>query len=196
MKKLFKKLKLIGLIIFTLFDIFLIYSCFYFGYSIYSSKYINSQDKFNKETVSYISFMFENNDNHVVDVKKPKIVSDDVGKLLFGDSYFTFDVNLDKEKINDSLEYVVTASPVGDSIDDEYIKFYLTDENGKSLTENEVMRFSEFDSSKDGSSKIIYEGKFTKDKTKQILNLRVWISEEYDYDDVAGFSYQLNILTK
>ena len=50
------------------------------------------------------------------------------------------------------------------------------------------MRFSEFDSSKDGSSKIIYEGKFTKDKTKQILNLRVWISDEYDYDDTYDMS--------
>ena len=63
MKKLFKKFKLFGLIIFTLFNIFLIYSCIYLGYFIYSSKYINSEDKVNKETVSYISFMFENNDS-------------------------------------------------------------------------------------------------------------------------------------
>lgn len=196
MKKLFKKLKLFGLIVFTLFDIFLIYSCFYFGYFIYSSKYINSEDKVNKETVSYISFMFENNDNHVVEVKKPKIVSDEVGKYLFGDSYFTFDINLDKEKIDDSLEYVVIASPIGETIDEEYIKFYITDEDGKYLTKNEVMKFSDFDFEKDGSSRIIYEGKFTKDKTKQILNLRIWISDKYDLDDVPGFSYQLNILTK
>ena len=148
MKKLFKKLKLCGLIVFTLFDIFLIYSCFYFGYFIYSSKYINSEDKVNKE------------------------------------------------KFDDSLEYVVIASPIGETIDEEYIKFYITDEDGKYLTKNEVMKFSDFDFEKDGSSRIIYEGKFTKDKTKQILNLRIWISDKYDLDDVPGFSYQLNILTK
>lgn len=196
MKKKYKKLKIFGLITYCLFNIFLIYLICSFGYSILYNKYINSQDKVDKETVSYISFLFEYNDSHVIEVKKPKIVSDEVGKLLFDDSCFTFELSLDKEQFNDSLEYVVTADPIGETIDDKYIKFYLTDENDKPLSKKSIMTFSEYELDKDISSKVIYKGKFTKNKTKQTLKLRIWISDKYDDEDVPGFSYQLNILMK
>ena len=98
-------------------------------------------------------------------------------------------------KIFDCVEDVVVAEALSKNIDDEYVKFYITDKNDKSLVEGEVPLYSEFNS--DGrSGKIIYTGKISKDNLDEQLKIRVWVSDEYKSNDVLGFSYHLDVIVK
>jgi len=189
------KCKKFGLGLFIIFVIMLVILTGYISYVIISSFY-SDDAKVNEKTANYISFLFEHNDNHLIKIKKPKVVSDDVGKLLIGDDYYSLDINVDEEQTKDKeVEYLVVAEPVGKTIDENFIRFYITDSD---ILENtsKVIAFDDFEEEKDLSGKVIYRGKFNKGETKQTIDLRVWVSEKYSEDDIAGFSYQLNVVVK
>lgn len=182
----------LSVVIVLLLVVFVIYvSCLVIN-NIYNDPIL----KVNKKTANYISFLFEDNNDHIIEVKNPKIVNDEIGKLLFGEDIYTLDIKVDENmKISDSVEYVVVAEALSKNIDDEYVKFYITDKNDKSLVEGEVPLYSEFNS--DGrSGKIIYTGKISKDNLNEQLKIRVWVSDEYKSNDILGFSYHLDVMVK
>ena len=182
----------LSVVIVLLLVVFVIYvSCLVIN-NIYNDPIL----KVNKKTANYISFLFEDNNDHIIEVKNPKIVNDEIGKLLFGEDIYTLDIKVDENmKISDSVEYVVVAEALSKNIDDEYVKFYITDKNDKSLFEGEVPLYSEFNS--DGrSGKIIYTGKISKDNLNEQLKIRVWVSDEYKSNDILGFSYHLDVMVK
>lgn len=182
----------LSVVIVLLLVVFVIYvSCLVIN-NIYNDPIL----KVNKKTANYISFLFEDNNDHIIEVKNPKIVNDEIGKLLFGEDIYTLDIKVDENmKISDSVEYVVIAETLSKNIDDEYVKFYITDKNDKSLVEGEVPLYSEFNS--DGrSGKIIYTGKISKDNLNEQLKIRVWVSDEYKSNDILGFSYHLDVMVK
>ena len=168
----------------------------YVSYLIINNIYNDPILKVNKKTANYISFLFEDNNDHIIEVKNPKIVNDEIGKLLFGEDIYTLDIKVDENmKISDSVEYVVVAEALSKNIDDEYVKFYITDKNDKSLVEGNVPLYSEFNS--DGrSGKVIYTGKISKDNLDEQLKIRVWVSDEYKSNDILGFSYHLDVMVK
>ena len=168
----------------------------YVSYLVINNIYNDPILKVNKKTANYISFLFEDNNDHIIEVKNPKIVNDEIGKLLFGEDVYTLDIKVDENmKISDSVEYVVIAEALSKNIDDEYVKFYITDKNDKSLVEGDVPLYSEFNS--DGrSGKIIYTGKISKDNLNEQLKIRVWVSDEYKSNDILGFSYHLDVMVK
>lgn len=187
------KCKKFGLGLFIIFVIMLVVLTGYISYVIISSFY-SDDVKVNEKTANYISFLFEHNDNHLIKIKKPKVVSDDVGKLLIGDDYYSIDINVDDEQTKDKeVEYLVVAEPVGKTIDENFIRFYITDHDVLENT-SKVIAFDDFEEEKNLSGKVIYRGKFKKGETKQTIDLRVWVSEKYNEDDIAGLSYQLNVV--
>ncbi len=187
------KCKKFGLGLFIIFVIMLVVLTGYISYVIISSFY-SDDVKVNEKTANYISFLFEHNDNHLIKIKKPKVVSDDVGKLLIGDDYYSIDINVDDEQTKDKeVEYLVVAEPVGKTIDENFIRFYITDHDVLENT-SKVIAFDDFEEERNLSGKVIYRGKFKKGETKQTIDLRVWVSEKYNEDDIAGLSYQLNVV--
>lgn len=152
--------------------------------------------KVNTKTANYISFLFEDNNDHIIEVKNPKVISDELGKYLFGEDIYTINIKVDDNMdLSDEVEYMVIAEALSKEIDDEYIKFYLTDKNDRSLIEGNVPSYSEFNSD-GGSGKIIYTGKISRDKLDEQLKVRVWVSDKYKSNDVLGFSYHLNVVVK
>ena len=61
----------------------------YVSYLIINNIYNDPILKVNKKTANYISFLFEDNNGHIIEVKNPKIVNDEIGKLLFGEDVYT-----------------------------------------------------------------------------------------------------------
>lgn len=168
----------------------------YVSYLIINNIYNDPILKVNKKTANYISFLFEDNNDHIIEVKNPKIVNDEIGKLLFGEDAYTLDIKVDEDiDLSKEVEYVVICEALSKNIDDEYVKFYITDKNDKSLVGGNVPLYSEFNS--DGrSGKVIYTGKISKDNLDEQLKIRVWVSDEYKSNDVLGFSYHLDIMVK
>ena len=168
----------------------------YVSYLIINNIYNDPILKVNKKTANYISFLFEDNNDHIIEIKNPKIVNDEIGKLLFGEDVYTLDIKVDENMdLSKEVEYVVICEALSKNIDDEYVKFYITDKNDKSLVGGNVPLYSEFNS--DGrSGKAIYTGKISKDNLDEQLKIRVWVSDEYKSNDVLGFSYHLDIMVK
>ena len=168
----------------------------YVSYLVINNIYNDPILKVNKKTANYISFLFEDNNDHIIEVKNPKIVNDEIGKLLFGEDVYTLDIKVDEDiDLSKEVEYVVICEALSKNIDDEYVKFYITDKNDKSLVGGNVPLYSEFNS--DGrSGKVIYTGKISKDNLDEQLKIRVWVSDEYKSNDVLGFSYHLDIMVK
>ena len=168
----------------------------YVSYLVINNIYNDPILKVNKKTANYISFLFEDNNDHIIEVKNPKIVNDEIGKLLFGEDVYTLDIKVDENMdLSKEVEYVVICEALSKNIDDEYVKFYITDKNDKSLVGGNVPLYSEFNS--DGrSGKVIYTGKISKDNLDEQLKIRVWVSDEYKSNDVLGFSYHLDIMVK
>ena len=82
MMKYVNKRKMFGLGVFSIIVLMLVCFTGYISYMIISNYYNKNDVKVNGETVGYISFLFEHSDNHVIDIKNPKVVSDEDGKLL------------------------------------------------------------------------------------------------------------------
>ena len=111
----------------------------YVSYLVINNIYNDPILKVNKKTANYISFLFEDNNDHIIEVKNPKIVNDEIGKLLFGEDIYTLDIKVDEDMdISEEVEYVVVCESLSKNIDDEYVKFYITDKNDKSLVEGNV----------------------------------------------------------
>ncbi len=190
------KREMFGLGVSVVIVLLLVVFVIYISYLLFSNIYNDPIIKVNEKTANYISFLFEDNNDHILEVKNPKIVNDEVGKLLFGEDIYTFDIKVDKDMdISEDVEYMIIAEALSKDIDDEYVKFYITDKNDKSLIEDDVPLYSEFNSD-GGSGKIIYTGKITKDNLNEQLKVRVWVSDEYKSNDVLGFSYHLNVVVK
>lgn len=188
--------RMFGLGISVVIVLLLVVFVIYVSYLVINNIYNDPILKVNKKTANYISFLFEDNNDHIIEVKNPKIVTDDIGKLLFGEDIYTLDIKVDENmEVSDKIEYMVVAEALSKDIDDEYVKFYITDKNDKSLVEGNVPLYSEFNS--DGcSGKIIYTGEISKDNLDEQLKIRVWVSDEYKSNDVLGFSYHLDVIVK
>ena len=188
--------RMFGLGISVVIVLLLVVFVIYVSYLVINNIYNDPILKVNKKTANYISFLFEDNNDHIIEIKNPKIVTDDIGKLLFGEDIYTLDIKVDENmEVSDKIEYMVVAEALSKDIDDEYVKFYITDKNDKSLVEGNVSLYSEFNS--DGrSGKIIYTGEISKDDLDEQLKIRVWVSDEYKSNDVLGFSYHLDVIVK
>ena len=188
--------RMFGLGISVVIVLLLVVFVIYVSYLVINNIYNDPILKVNKKTANYISFLFEDNNDHIIEIKNPKIVTDDIGKLLFGEDIYTLDIKVDENmEVSDKIEYMVVAEALSKDIDDEYVKFYITDKNDKSLVGGNVPLYSEFNS--DGrSSKIIYTGEISKDDLDEQLKIRVWVSDEYKSNDVLGFSYHLDVIVK
>ena len=188
--------RMFGLGISVVMVLLLVVFVIYVSYLVINNIYNDPILKVNKKTANYISFLFEDNNDHIIEVKNPKIVNDEIGKLLFGEDIYTLDIKVDENMdLSKEVEYVVICEALSKNIDDEYVKFYITDKNDKSLVGGNVPLYSEFNS--DGrSGKVIYTGKISKDNLDEQLKIRVWVSDEYKSNDVLGFSYHLDVIVK
>ena len=102
--------RMFGLGISVVIVLLLVVFVVYVSYLVINNIYNDPILKVNKKTANYISFLFEDNNDHIIEVKNPKIVTDDIGKLLFGEDIYTLDIKVDENmKVSDKIEYMVVA---------------------------------------------------------------------------------------
>lgn len=133
-------------------------------------------------------------------------ISDDIGKTLMGDNkYFDFVVNA--ETTIGDIDYEIVVLKEDDStLQDKYVKIYLTDiTSGMEtpsdivLNNGDVKTYEELESSTRQSGKIVYLGK-VKNNTlnyQRKFRLRMWMSDNVTMeDDIFGksFSVKVNVL--
>lgn len=159
----------------SLMTIFLLLLAFFFGYIIFETDYL--QSGVDELTASYISF----NNAKTTDILKVINLSkksDKKGKQDTNKSNKTFEIK-GKEK----EEYEIILYSLGNTIDEEYVKFYIA--NG---TEKKEGKLSSTEKTID-NGKIIYKGKVDKDNK---FKLYMWIDDNYK-NNVKNISYEIKI---
>ncbi len=89
------------------------------------------------------------------------------------------------KKISSNYEIYLESEENNAAINPNYVKVYLTDENGKAFNDysgNEVMTYRNLRVSKSSASgKLLYSGTIFGNQ-KQKFKLRLWIDETYSFD--------------
>lgn len=113
-------------------------------------------------------------------------------------SYYEFEIENISDLDHDYQIYITKDSKdKGKEINNDYVKFYLTDDNNAPLgifDSNIVPTYRSLNYIEDKpSSKIIYNGKINSKEHKKFI-LRVWIAGNYVIsDDVKEFSFSLGV---
>lgn len=191
-----KIVQVIKIFIFGTFVFGLVFLVCETGHTLMSNS-LGEQFKIDKKTSGYISFNYATNDKNIIKINSPKVVGDFSGKRLSKNDYFEFDVVVEEEYVKEkSVEYEIVAIPIGNNIADEYIKFYMTDQNNNCLAgySDSVPLFSVFSNTVEG--KIIYSGSFSKNDLSDKYRLRIWISDKYKGDVSGSLTYQLQVRIK
>lgn len=143
-----------------------------------------------------ISINFNNATNKISNVTTQPI-NDGTGKVLPYYLDFTVNGTTDTEAILYELEIVPNS---GNTIDSQYVKVYLTDQN-----ENELLSpflYTELLDAEKNNGKALYqdliEGNIdgTSKTTTKNYRLRVWIDESYDDVQGGAFSFSVYLYAK
>lgn len=184
------KFTLLGFIILILFVLLCNTS-----YGLISDSF-SEQIKINEKTSRYLSFNYAENNSYVFKNNSLKVVDDVKGKRLSGNNVFDFSVLVPEKNVDkDLVEYEIIVILLGSSLDEKYIKFYMTDRDDIALDgfEGAVPNFCSFPDSTIG--KVVYTGVLSKDKPRDQYKVRVWISDKYESRDKVK-SLNLRILVR
>lgn len=161
---------------------------------IVSSSVIDSF-KIDRKTSEYLSFNYTDTDSSIYEIEKVRKVSDFVGKRLLNE-YYDFEVSIPKDSLTaESVNYEIIIKSLNNSIDDENIKIYLSDQRNNGLDGfiNKVPVFTMFNDN--GNGKVIYIGSFNKNNLSDKYRLRIWLDNSCDkkVNERIAFSIEVKI---
>ena len=113
-------------------------------------------------------------------------ISDALGKKIEENDknvgYVTLDIQNENDEAVKYQVYITKTDPSGNHIKDNYIKYYLTDENNSPVNgfeKNLIPTYNDFLYLRDKpSSKLLYEETIEANTSKKLI-LRVWVSDSY-----------------
>lgn len=139
----------------------------------------------NSETSNFISLNYANNNIYSVKLYSPKKINDFIGKRLFSNNYFDFEVKSDTNK---ELKYQLILVPIS-NLDNKYIKVYLTNQKNKPYVKSKkVQTLDKFNEDTDGF--ILYEGIVDDSNNVNDFRIRVWIDKDTN-DIIDLLEYKL-----
>ena len=178
--------------------VFLLIVLIIFVYTEFSSKYV-------KKGTGKV-FLYGNTDNFVLTIKNSLPITDQVGKTFPWDStkkdvlgYMEFYVQADTLPYQHEYELYLTDVSSTFSIDPDYIKIYLTDDNDvpiNLINSNLVTSYSQLKVAKsDLAGKRLYAGFLGKGEIQK-FKLRIWLADTYALiKDDREFSIKINLNT-
>lgn len=158
--------------------ILLLLLAFFFGYIIFETEYL--QSGVDELTASYISF---NNakSTDILKISNITKMSDKKSKQQTNKAYKSFEV-----KGKENQEFDIILYSLGDTIDEEYVKYYLL--RGKEEKEGNLLNTERTVD----NGKIIYRGKINKNNKFKIY---MWIDDDYN-KSTKNISYEIKIKTR
>lgn len=172
----------------------LIVSVFGISYSIWSQTIMGTKE--NSINTGYISFSYNESDTNVIAIDNAIPMSDDNGKKLTGNkNTFDFTVSAKFAGAN-SINYEIYATPIEKTLDPNFVKIYLTDQNDIPVSgfDGVVPTYEELSDSSEAGVKSIYKSNLTTSAKIEKFRLRVWIKSDYNYSEESKkFSFKVNV---
>ena len=182
-KKMQKKKELQRKIIASSISIFVLFLMIVgLGVALVNNFFMN--EKINATTASYITFknVFEEDDMIISNLRK---LSDNRGMKVNDEALLEFDVKGDS-----GTEFDIIIVPVNNSIDYDYINFYLTDNSDKVILTNKLSEVSD-----EMLELKLYSGVISKNKEDNKFKLRLWIDKEW-YKEITTSSFEVKLKLK
>ncbi len=172
----------------------LIVAVFGISYSIWTQTLTGTKE--NSINTGYVSFSYNESETNVISIQNAVPISDENGKMLTGsDNTFDFTLSAKFAGIN-SIGYEIYATPVEKTLDTNYVKVYLTDQNDNPISgfDGVVPTYEELTDSTEAGSKTIYKSSLTQSDKVEKFRLRVWISSDYNYSaESKRLSFKVNV---
>lgn len=166
------------------------------SYAVWSRTFLGTQE--NSINTGYVSFSYTESDTNVIEIHNAVPTSDTNGKMLSGSNeMFDFSVSASFAGVS-SIDYEIYATPIIQTIDTQYIKVYLTDQNDQPVgfydTETTPTYSSLNDSSVEGS-KTIYKSTLTTSGEDVDYRLRIWVASNYNVSSESQkFAFKVNVV--
>ena len=126
------------------------------------------------------------NDNNYLTTGNSYPISDDTGKVL---PYYS-DFSINATTNNMGIKYEIQVVPdANNSIDPQYIKLYLTDQNDNKITS--VLTYNNLKKAEyNTDAKLVYTSYITETGIKD-FRLRMWIDESYNLQEGQTFGFKI-----
>jgi len=152
------------------------YAFFYYGKE-------NSEISLESGSIS-INFKEENN---YLTLYNTYPISDSIG--MINTNYYDFTVSGTKTKKNDILYEIQIEQMNNNTLQEEYIKLYLTNQNDIELAK--INKLNELPVSKYNKNRIIYTNYIYNDNQVDDYRLRIWVDESYTKNIEEIFNFKL-----
>ena len=165
------------------------------SYAVWSKTFIGTQE--NSINTGYVSFSYTESDTNVIEIHNAVPIADDNGKILSGnEEMFDFSVSANFAGVT-SIDYEIYATPIIQTIDSEYIKVYLTDQNDNPVgiyADEPVPTYNLLEDSNVEDSKTIYKSSLTKSGEVANYRLRIWVASNFNVpDESQKFAFKVNV---
>ena len=165
------------------------------SYAVWSRTFLGTKE--NSINTGYVSFSYTESDTNVIEIHNAVPISDENGKVLSGDKeMFDFSVSANFAGVS-SIDYEIYATPIIQTIDSEYVKVYLTDQNDNAIGEygESVPTYNLLEDSSIEGSKTIYKSTLTSSGQVENYRLRVWVASNFNVpSESQKFAFKVNVI--
>lgn len=175
----------------------LLIAVFGISYAVWQQAFSGTRD--NSVSTGYISFSYTESNTNVISIENAVPTSDDSGKKLVGNkNMFDFSISARYAGVP-SIHYEIYTEPLVQSLDERYVKVYLTSQNNIPLSgyDVKVPTYDNLDRASVGNGKKLYEGNLTESSRVEKFRLRIWVSSEFNMPEESyKFSFKVHVKGK
>lgn len=166
------------------------------SYAVWSKTFLGTKE--NSINTGYVSFSYTESDTNVIKISNAVPISDANGKILSGEEeMFDFSVSANFAGVT-SIDYEIYATPIIQTIDSDYIKVYLTDQNDNPVgfyDDADVPTYSSLEDSSVEGSKTIYTSSLTSSGEVNDYRLRIWVASNFNVpNESQQFAFKVNVV--
>lgn len=169
------------------------------SYAVWSRSFQGTKE--NSLKTGYVTFTYSEASDSYILLEDVIPISDKQGKELSGKgNVFDFSVSSSYKGAN-KIKYDIFTEPVeSNTLDDKYIKVYLTDQNNNPIGDydnNAVPVYSSLQKyNYNGNSKgrLLHSSYLTANNSNKKYRLRIWVSSDFtDGSSKKSFSFKVNV---
>lgn len=172
----------------------LLIAVFGISYAVWQQTLPGTRD--NSVSTGYISFSYTESNTNVISIENAVPTSDDSGKKLVGNkNMFDFSISARYAGVP-SIRYEIYTEPLVQSLDEKYVKVYLTNQNDVPVSGYgvNVPTYNNLEKASEGNGKKLYEGNLTKSEKAEKFRLRIWVSSEFNKPEESyKFSFKVHV---
>lgn len=174
----------------------LMVAVFGISYAVWQQTSLGTRE--NSISTGYVSFSYTESNTNVISIQNATSLSDDAGKKLTGNkNTFEFSVSATYAGLP-SIRYEVYAEPLDSTLDERFVKVYLTNQNDVPVSGYDVTipTYNNLEVASDGSGKRLYEGTLTESGQVERFRLRIWVSSDFDMPSTKSYKFSFKVHVK